>query len=142
MYCTREDMVARFGLDELTELTDRDGSAGGIVDSVLTQVIDDASATIDGYLSGRYGLPLQVVPRVLTRTACDLARYYLYDEQLGEGHQAAKRYTEAISYLEKVGRGVLQLGTDSQHHRPESNNTVTVTSAGSVFARQRSKGFI
>ena len=123
-------------------MTDRDGSAGAIVDTVLNQAVDDASATIDGYLGGRYDLPLQVVPRVLTRTACDLSRYYLYDEQLGEEHQAAKRYAEAISYLEKVGRGVLQLGVDRNNHRPETNNIATMTSAGSVFSRQNGKGFI
>lgn len=149
MYCIRDDMVSRFGIEELAELTDRDGSAGvsGIVDNVLNRAIDDAGATIDGYLGGRYDLPLAVVPRVLTRTACDLARYYLYDEQLGEEHQAAKRYAEAISYLEKVGRGVLQLGLDRNNARPETSNTAVMTSAGSVFGRpsggnRSGKGFI
>ncbi|MGF1727209.1 gp436 family protein [Photobacterium nomapromontoriensis] len=142
MYCTRDDMVARFGEEELTELTDRDGNAGGIVDAVLDQVMDDASATIDGYLGGRYDLPLPVVPRVLTRTACDLSRYYLYDDQLGDEHQAAKRYAEAIGYLEKVGRGVLQLGLDRNNHQPVTHNTATMTSAGAVFSRQNGKGFI
>ncbi|UTV30164.1 gp436 family protein [Photobacterium atrarenae] len=142
MYCTREDIIARFGQEELAQLTDRDGEAGGIVDSVLEQAIKDACATIDGYLGGRYDLPLAVMPEVLVRVACDLSRYYLYDDQLGEDHQAAKRYAEAIGYLEKVGRGVLQLGTDRNHHRPESNHTATITSAGSVFGRRNAKGFI
>ncbi|MDX1301190.1 gp436 family protein [Photobacterium sp.] len=142
MYCTRDDMKGRFGEQELIALTDRDGSAGAVVDSVLNQAIDDACATIDGYLGGRYSLPLHIVPRVLARTACDLARYYLNDDVLGDEHQVAKRYKDAISYLEKVGRGVLQLGVDSNNARPESNNTATITSAGSVFGRDRAKGFI
>ena len=142
MYCNRGDMITRFGEEELVQLTDRDGAAGAVVDAVLNQVIDDAGATIDGYLGGRYSLPLAAVPRVLTRTACDLARYYLFDDQLDEGHQAAKRYADAISYLEKVGRGFLQLGLDSNNARPETNNTATMTSAGSVFGRQQGKGFI
>ena len=142
MYCTREDMITRFGEEELIQLTDRDGTAGAVVDAVLNQVIDDAGATIDGYLGGRYSLPLAAVPRVLTRTACDLARYYLFDNQLDEEHQAAKRHDEALKYLEKVGRGTLQLGLDSNNARPQSNNIATITSAGSVFGRQQGKGFI
>lgn len=143
MYCTSKDMIDRFGKQELIELTDRDGSAGDIVEEVLNQAVDDASATIDGYLGGRYSLPLHIVPRVLARTACDLARYYLNDDVLGDEHQVAKRYKDGISYLEKVGRGILQLGLDSNNARAESNNnTATITSAGSVFGRGRAKGFI
>ncbi len=142
MYCQADDLISRFGIDELTELTDRDGALGEVNLPLVTQAIDDASATIDGYIGGRYRLPLPTVPRVLTRIACDLARYFLYDEQLDSEHQVAKRYKDAISYLEQVGKGVVQLGFDDNATKAQTNNSATMLSAGSVFARERSKGFI
>ena len=65
MYATRQDMISRFGEEEIRLLTDRDGSAGAIVDAVLDQVLADASAEIDGYIGGRYRLPLVTVPQIL-----------------------------------------------------------------------------
>ncbi len=143
-YCNALDMIERFGADELAQLTNRgqceDDSS--IDTQLIDRVIDDACATIDGYIGGRYRLPLPTVPRILTRFACDLARYYLYDERLDEGHQANKRYEEAISYLKNVSKGIVQLGFDDNQAKAETNNSAIITSAGSVFARERSKGFI
>ncbi len=52
MYCTAEDMIKRFEHDEIVKLTDKDGTAGEIVVPVLEQAISDATATVNGYLSG------------------------------------------------------------------------------------------
>lgn len=142
MYCSLEDMRTRFDHTELIQLTDKDGSAGDVVESVLSHAITDACATIDGYIGGRYKLPLVNAPSVLTRTACDLARYYLYDDQLGDEHQVTKRYQSAIRYLEQVSAGKVQLGIHTPSSAPSTTNTAIVDSAGSVFARERSKGFI
>lgn len=141
MYCTQDDMVKRFGLDEITQLSDKDGSQGSIVPDVVNQSIEDATATINGYISGRVSLPLVEVPDILTRLACDLARFYLYDNVLDEKHQAAVRYKSAMDYLLNVSKGVISLklpdGGDAG-----SPNLAQVESAGSVFARNKSKGFI
>jgi phage gp36-like protein len=142
LYCTQSDLVQRFGNDELVSLTDRDGSAGQIVEPVLNQAIADASATIDGYLGGRYTLPLSSIPQNLTRLACDIARYYLFDDSLGDEHQAAKRYTNAISYLKDIGSGRLQLGITQDSQQPQQTSTASMVSSGTVFGRDKSKGFI
>jgi len=142
MYCTQNDLVARFGEDDLIELTDKDGSQNAIVSSVIEQAINDAGATINGYIGGRYRLPLSATPEVLTRMCCDIARYYLYDDVLDAEHQAAKRYKDAISYLKDVAKGVVQLGIDDGSNKATTNNTATMLSAGSVFGRDKSKEFI
>jgi phage gp36-like protein len=141
-YCTRDDMITRFSIEELIELTDKDGSTGAIVDAVVDQAIADASATIDGYIGGRYQLPLSSVPSILLRMACDLARYFLYDDQLGDEHQVTKRYRDAIEYLKQVGNGKVQLGINSNSERPAPTSTAQMVSSGSVFSRENSKGFI
>ncbi|WP_087022413.1 gp436 family protein [Thaumasiovibrio subtropicus] len=143
-YCNALDMIERYGTEELAQLTNQgvnhDDTA--IDTQTLDRAIDDACATIDGYIGGRYRLPLPTLPRILTRFACDLARYYLYDDVLDEAHQAHKRHQEAISYLKSVSKGLVQLGFDDNHTKADTNNSATITSSGSVFARDQSKGFI
>ena len=141
-YATKAQMVERFGEQELIELTDRDGSTGAIVDEVLDAALADAAADIDGYLGGRYPLPLAVVPRVLNRHACDLARYYLYDNRLEDSHPAARRYNASIRLLEQVSKGTVQLGLDAQGETLETHDQAEMQSQPSVFSREQSKGFI
>ena len=57
MYCSVDDMANRFDLNELIQLTDSSG-LGLIDEQVVTAAITDASSVIDGYLGGRYPLPL------------------------------------------------------------------------------------
>ncbi|MGF1775899.1 gp436 family protein [Vibrio nomapromontoriensis] len=142
MYCTVTQLQGRFSEQELIALTDKDGSTGALVLDVAEQAIKDASSTIDGYLGGRYALPLRNVPTILERICCDLSRYYLYDDTLGEEHQAAKRYVDAVKYLEQVGRGQVQLGLSDTQTKPEQTNSAEMMSAGSVFGRDSAKGFI
>lgn len=140
LYATIQDMINRFGEDELKLLTDRDGSLGAIADLVLDQALADASAEIDGYLGGRYQLPLPTVPAVLTRICCDIARYLLHDEQAPE--QLQKRYESSIKFLRSLGNGELSLGLPDASESGPSNNLAQIESAGSVFGRKQSKGFI
>ena len=142
MYCAADDMTKRFSEDELVQLTDKDGSHNSIVSEVLDQAISDASATIDGYIGGRYQMPLSSVPSILTRLCCDIARYFLYDDQLGEEHQVSKRHKEAIDYLKQVGSGKVQLGISSKSERPQATSTAMMQSGGRVFDRASSKGFV
>lgn len=57
MYANREDMVRAFGERECVSLTDR-SYTGQIDDDVLNGALTQASAEIDGYLCGRYPVPL------------------------------------------------------------------------------------
>lgn len=106
-YATKQDLVDRFGYEELTQLTDR-LTSGHPDDTIIALAIADASAEIDSYLVGRYNLPLTTVPSALSRIASDIARYYLYDDRMTE--QVAKRYDTAIQFLRAVGKGELDLG--------------------------------
>jgi len=137
-YATLADMQNRFSEAELIDLSDRSGA--GVMDSaVIDAALNDAKATIDGYLAARYPLPLAAVPDVLNRVSCDLARYYLYDERATE--QVTKRHDDALKLLDKISNGSVTLGlpvTDT----PEGSNTSEVQSAGSVWSRQSSKGFV
>ena len=140
MYAAHADMTTRFGEEEIILLTDVDSQAG-VVDSVmLDQALSDASAEIDGYIGGRYPLPLADAPPVLVRVCCDIARYFLHDEHAPE--RVAKRYDDAIKFLKSLGKGEISLVMPADAEAVESRDTAQITSDGRVFDRDDSKAFI
>lgn len=141
-YAVSGDMIRRFGEAELIELTDRDGSAGAIVRDVLDSALKDAMGDIDGYLGGRYRTPIFPAPPMLTRLACDLARYYLYDNRLDDSHPAARRYQAAVRLLEQLAAGRVPLGVTRYNLEPDGTAGVEMDSEAAVFKRDRSRGFI
>ena len=139
MYCSLNDMVSRFDLDELIQLTDS-SSTGTIDAEVVNAAIQDASDTIDGYLGGRYPLPLAVVPRSLTRICANIARYNLYDSSVTDVVQ--NNYTDALKFLTAVGKGDIRLGLSVDEQPAVTASMIEMQSGGSVFNRKDSKGFI
>ncbi|MEQ8396425.1 DUF1320 domain-containing protein [Thalassobaculum sp.] len=106
-YVTKTDMIARYGEDQLIQLTDRTG-AGTIDDAVLAAAIADADAEIDAHLQGRYRLPLAEVPKVLTRAAATIAYAELHTLEMPE--RVASTLTWARKLLARISRGEVQLG--------------------------------
>lgn len=109
-YASKQDMIDRFGEAELMQITDRT-SMGVIGDDVILQAQKDGDAEIDSYLRPQYKLPLAQVPSNLVRLACDIYRYYLYGNLVPD--YAQKRYDAAISTLNKISAGKLDLNEDS-----------------------------
>ena len=137
-YAIRQNMIDRFGEDELIQLTDREG-LGEINTTVIDRALGDADAVINGYLAARYTLPLaNPVPTVLERLACDIAHYFLRDDRMTE--QVESRYKDAIGLLKDVSKGAAMLGIDDSSNKPVSNNSAEMSSADSVF--KRGGGFI
>lgn len=107
-YATQSDMVARFGLTELVQLTD-DADTGEI-GARLAVALSDANQVINGYASGIYALPLSPVPDLVTRWACDIARYFLHRDAVPE--LVAQNYKDAKAGLKDVAKGDLTLECD------------------------------
>jgi phage gp36-like protein len=108
-YAALADLTERFGATELGELCP-DGNGG--VDPVRTQqALDDAGAIIDSYLRPRYALPLPVVPPLLGRLECDLARALIYASTPGtlptDAVKAAR--DAAMTHLRDLGAGKAML---------------------------------
>lgn len=158
-YILATDLLTRFGSEELAQVADRDtprlvtadllsaaaagtdmtGWSDADVDAVskvmasIEQAIEDAQSAIDGYLSGRYGTPMATPPAVVKRLACDIARYYLYDDHATETVQ--KRYDAAIAFFRDVSSGKVTLGPEAQATAP-SGGIVEMVSGGNVFSRR------
>ena len=107
----------------------------------VDNALKDAADTIDSYISSRYTLPLSPVPSVLERIACELARYFLYDDQVTD--VIKKRYDDAIKLLTNVQKGDVKLGVDGETgDEPASGGTPEMVSAGRVWSRGSSTGFL
>jgi phage gp36-like protein len=133
-YCTRQDLIDRFGEDEIVQLTDK--SRLGVIDeAVLTLAIGDADGEINGWLAGRYDLPLASVPPVLVRNACDLTRYYLYGNAVPD--VVAERYKNVIAFLKALGGGTVKLGLDSGNEEIASGHEPEFSSGTSAFGRDQ-----
>ncbi|MCK9468202.1 MAG: DUF1320 family protein [Porticoccaceae bacterium] len=131
-YNTKQNMIDRYGEDELIQLTDR-VAAGVIDDAVLNQAIADAAAEIDGYLGGRYRLPLSSTPPILTVYACDIARFRLHDDI--EVPQVERRYQDAIKFLRLAAEGKVQIGPATDGSKPTAASGAQMESGGRVWGR-------
>lgn len=101
-YALASDLIARFGEPELIQQTDLT-SAGAYNAATVARALDDASALIDGYLAGRYAVPLASVPALLVTLACDLARYALYVDAVPD--VVRDRRDQAVATLRDIAAG-------------------------------------
>ena len=80
-YCTIEDIETQTSTPTLIQLTSDDGQE--VVDRVVAQeAILYSSALIDGYLRGRYSLPLDTRFPLLRILAIDLSIHRLYTRRM------------------------------------------------------------
>lgn len=99
-YATPADLDDAYGSVEILQLSERDGNGA----AVLTAVLARADSLIDGYLAGRYALPISPpIPPVLTAVACELARYWLFDDAAPE--RVKDGYDQAMAWLKDVAAG-------------------------------------
>lgn len=108
MYASAQDMLDRFGTPKLVQLTDINVPMTGTVNAtVLSKALADASSVIDGYLVGRYPLPLANPPEVLKVHCCTLAHFRLLGSSADDAAIDANK--EALGYLAKVAEGKVSL---------------------------------
>lgn len=132
------DLEAAFGKGQLRELADRDGD--GVADAtVVAKALADADATIDGYLSGRYALPLATTPPLLARIAGDLALYYLHPAAVPE--DVRQRYTDALAQLRDLATGKAQLPGLDGVPTPQTGGLPKVAAGDAVFSHATLAGF-
>ncbi|MCG3130181.1 MAG: hypothetical protein FLDDKLPJ_00930 [Phycisphaerae bacterium] len=111
-YAAKQDLIDRYGNGEIVQLADRTNVPPTTIDdTIVNRALEDADATINGYLAARYTLPLSSVPPLVKRLACEIARYHLYEEAAPERVQRA--YEAAIKLLQDISKGVASLGLDA-----------------------------
>ena len=135
-YATQQDMIDRFGSARLQQLTDIEAPlVGGIRSSVLVAKLTDADAEIDGYLIGRYELPLATWPAVLKVHACSICWYRLLGSAADE--PARRDYEDALAYLGKVARGDVVVVAPAAAVPLTGIGTVLFDTGTKIFGRTR-----
>ncbi len=134
-YATAQDLIDRFGVAELTQLTDIGEPRLKAVDSVvLATALVDASAMIDGYLVGRYALPLATPPETLRVHCAGIARYQLMRRSPDD--RAKADFEAAFAFLGKVAEGkILLMAPDAAPAAP-GIGLVSFNQGAKVFGRQ------
>lgn len=138
-YASHQDMIDRFGEQELIERTDRvEPFTGAIVDPVLDVALADATEIVDGYVRSRYALPLPApLPGILVPITCALVRRQLYEDEAPEavldGHKLAMDQLRDIT----AGRIVLQVAGTPAAAEPDR---AEVTGPERTFSRESLRG--
>ncbi|CAD7055433.1 hypothetical protein RHAB21_00717 [Pseudorhizobium halotolerans] len=135
-YATQQDLVDRFGEEELIQLTDRTNIPVSTIDPVVVdRALSDASELIDGYLKKVAKLPLSAVPGVLVKTSCDIARYYLHGKSADKDSAVTRAYNEAVNWLRDVSRGLVELSIDGGDAPAAGGGSVKAVAPNRVFTR-------
>lgn len=110
-YATVRDCIDRRGAEGLRELADDPNApAAEFAWTRLEKALDDASDEIDSYIGARHALPLDPVPRLLTRLCVEIGIGIRAAEADRGTEMRRKRYEEAIRLLKDIEAGKASLG--------------------------------
>jgi len=109
-YCSIEDIEKQLSTPILIQLTSDNGQEA-INRVVAKEAIIYSSALIDGYLRGRYTLPLNTRFPLLRVLSIDIAIYRLYSRRVHNGlpEQIENAYKNAIATLRDIQKGIVTL---------------------------------
>lgn len=104
MYIDRNELINRFGQDELDELVS--GLESPVADLRVDTAIADADAVVNSYLSKRYTVPVEATSLVKGFVA-HIARFNLYDDVPTE--TVENKYKSTVSMLKDIAMGKADL---------------------------------
>lgn len=136
-YASQADLVARYGHDEIVQLSDHE-PIGAIDTDTVGRALTDADETINSYVGSRYKVPLTPVPRFVVKLAADIARYYLHRHGVPDNVQQA--YDDAIAFLKDIGVGKASLDAAGVEAPTANRNEVKISGPPRVMSRDSLRG--
>lgn len=121
-YCTHADIGRAIPEMVLLQLSSDDPAAQQPDEAVIEDGVRQAEEMVDGYLRGRYTLPIEPVPTIVRDAVVYLARYWLYQRRpegsdIPEAVKDSRKNT--LKLLESIRDGVISLGMPDGHAAPE-----------------------
>lgn len=140
-YTTSTQLAERFGERLLTQLTDRSTPPSGVIDpEVVDRALADTDAVIDGYLAGRYALPLQTTPPLLADLALAIAIYKLHP--FAPDPKIDADYKEALRSLGLIAAGTIRLPAAGIEPASAGSLGVTATDRDRDMTPDNLRGFV
>ncbi len=117
IYCTIEDIENYLGTQPLIQLTNDNGDGLTVETIVCEEALIYSSTLIDGYLRGKYSLPLDTQFPLLKVLAVDLSVYRLYSRRIYTGipDTVIEKYKNAIKTLEQLQKGIISLESNNEN---------------------------
>ena len=112
-YCTSDDIEIQIGKNSLVQLTNDDNTQQTVDSVVVEEALIYSSTLIDGYLRGKYVLPLNTRFPLLRVIAIDICIYRLYSRRIYTDmpETISENHKNAIRTLEQLKKGVITLET-------------------------------
>lgn len=140
-YITLDQLTDRYGERLLVQITDRAAPPVGSVDTaVVNRALADTDAVIDGYLAGRYALPLAEVPPLLTDLGQAIAIYKLH--MFEPDPKIAQDYKDALASLDRIAKGVIRLPVTGIEPESSGASGVVTIDREREFTPENLTGFI
>lgn len=140
-YCTQAQLENRYGTALLVEISDRADVPTGTVDTDLVlRAITDADALIDGYLAGRYALPLASVPALVTDLSQRIAVYYAHSNVASD--KIGRDYEAALRQLKDIASGLIKLDAGGAEPQGSGASEVRSNDPERPLTAATMKGFI
>lgn len=142
MYATVDDMVGRFGRVEVTRLSQiEDRETTEIDEEKVARAIGDATAIVDGYLRGRYQVPVINPHADLIRATCILARYDLAKSDRSDPtDQMQKDYDDVIRWLTDVQKGIVKLAAKTANEQINNSGVARFEDRSAIFSPDSLRG--
>lgn len=122
MYINADDLANAMSKAELVQLTNDESRATEPNMDVVQAAIHYACDLVDGYLRGRYPLPLQSVPTILPPLCINIARHFLHSRRINRADfpkVLETSYLATLKTLEQIRDGKIHLGIDVSDKTPQ-----------------------
>lgn len=140
-YCTIDQLQARYGLPLLLQVSDRGDTFPTEPDQALfDRAIADADALIDGYLAGRYALPLAATPAILVDLSQAIAIYKAHPSVAAE--KIRKDHDDALKILKGIAGGEIRLDVAGVEPEGTASNEVLTNEPERPLSADTMKAYI
>lgn len=140
-YATLQQLIDRYGEDVLIQATDRVQPAAGVIDTgVVDRALADTDAAIDGYLAGRYKLPLAQTPTLVVDLALAVAIYKLH--RFAPDQKIKDEYEAALKTLREIAQGIVRLNVEGAEPAASGASGVKTNDRERPLTEENMKGWI
>jgi phage gp36-like protein len=140
-YASLQKLIDRFGDVVLTDLTDRDETATGNINTdIVDRALTDTDAVINGYLATRYALPISETPVLVVDLALSIAIYKLH--VFAPDPKIEEEYKQALRTLRDISTGAMRLEIAGVEPGQTGGSGAKITDRERPMTADNLKGFI